>query len=165
MRVKLPRIKFVLTDIDGVWTDGGMYYGESGEVLKKFNTRDGMGVARLRKVGIETIIVTSEDTEIVKVRARKLGIGNLYLGIKDKAAFLEKFCKNNNVDGNEIAYIGDDFNDLGIIGMVGFTACPKDAIDEVRSNVHYVCKNMGGCGAFREFAELIIKEIDNEEFH
>lgn len=150
------KIKFVLTDIDGVWTDGGMYYDEKGNECKKFNTRDGMGVERLRNVGIETVICTSEDSNIVKKRAEKLQIKKCYVGIKDKGQFLESFCAEHDIDINTIAYIGDDVNDLDIIKNTGFSACPKDAFKGVVKIVDYVCKTLGGKGAFREFAELIL---------
>lgn len=161
MNKQFSRIKLLLTDIDGVWTDGGMYYNEKGEVMKKFNTRDGMGVARLREIGIETIIISSENTDIVRARAKKLNIKNCYIGVKNKTALLEEICKNFKITHEEIAYIGDDVNDLGIIKRVGYSSCPKDAFYEVKSIVDYVCSNGGGSGAFREFAELIIREKSN----
>ena len=153
----VKNINLVITDIDGVWTDGGMYYSEEGVEIKKFNTRDGMGVERLRNNNIETIICTSENTNIVKNRAKKLKIKNCFLGIKDKGTFLENFFKKEKIDKKTVAYIGDDLNDLEIITKVGFSACPNDAIELIKTKVDYICENMGGKGAFREFAELILE--------
>ena len=158
MSEKLSDIKLVLTDIDGVWTDGGMYYDNHGNEFKKFNTRDGMGVERLRNCGIETVICTSENTEIVKARAKKLQIDKCFLGVKDKGKFFYSFCKENNLKPKSVAYIGDDVNDLDIINNAGFSACPADAFEEVKEKVNYVCKTMSGKGAFREFAELILED-------
>ena len=156
---KIKKVKIVFTDIDGVWTDGGMYYDEYGNELKKFNTRDGMGVERLRNMGLETIICTSENTKIVELRAKKLKIKKYYLGIKDKGKFLKSFCRENTIKPNTIAYIGDDVNDLGAMEIAGFTACPKDAYKEILEKADYICKTKGGKGAFREFAELIIEGL------
>ncbi len=153
----VKNIKLVITDIDGVWTDGGMYYSENGVEIKKFNTRDGMGVERLRNNNIETIICTAEDTKIVKNRAKKLKIKKCFIGIKDKGNFIDYFSEKEKVDKKYIAYIGDDLNDLEIIKKVGFSACPRDAFGLVKANVDYICKTDGGKGAFREFAELILE--------
>lgn len=157
IKAKAKKIKFVLTDSDGVLTDTGVYYTESGEAMKRFSIRDGMGVERLRKLaGIETGIITGENSESVKRRAEKLGIVDLYLYCKDKASELKEIIKTKNLKGDEIAFIGDDVNDLEIIAEVGLSACPNDAMDFVKETVDYICENKGGNGAFREFAELII---------
>jgi len=154
---KAANIKLLLTDCDGVLTDGGVYYGEHGEVLKKFNIRDGMGVERLRNLaGIETGIITGEMSPSVAKRAEKLKITQLHLGSKDKPAVLRKIIAELQIDPAQIAYIGDDNNDLEIMGMVGFTACPVDAISFVKEKVNYICQSKGGEGCFREFAELLI---------
>lgn len=157
IREKAKKIKFVLTDSDGVLTDTGVYYTESGEAMKRFSIRDGMGVERLRKLaGIETGIITGENSDAVKRRAEKLEIFDLYLYCKDKASELKKILKAKNLNSEEIAFIGDDTNDLEIIAEVGLSACPHDAMSFVKETVDYVCENKGGNGAFREFAELII---------
>jgi 3-deoxy-D-manno-octulosonate 8-phosphate phosphatase (KDO 8-P phosphatase) len=154
---RAKQIKFLLTDCDGVLTDTGVYYSANGEELKRFSIRDGMGVERLRKItGIETGIVTRENSGVVVKRAGKLGITDIYTGCKDKAAELEKIMALKNLAPEEIAYIGDDVNDIEILGKVGLSACPSDALQEVKSSVLYECENCGGNGAFREFAELII---------
>tara|TARA_B100000212_G_scaffold342205_1_gene328204 strand:+ start:215 stop:715 length:501 start_codon:yes stop_codon:yes gene_type:complete len=157
----IRNISTVITDIDGVWTDGGMIYDESGKEMKKFNTRDGMGVERLFDYQIETIICTSENSEIVKKRAQKLKIDKCFVGIKKKKEFIELFILNNNMDPSSIAYIGDDLNDAEVMKIVGFTGCPSDAFGKIKSQVDYICSKKGGEGSFREFAELII-EVKNE---
>ena len=156
LQEKAAKIVLLLTDVDGVLTDNGVYYGAEGEVLKKFSVRDGMGVERLRNAGIETGIVTGETSPSVKKRAEKLNISELHLGSKDKAAVLKEILERKNLQPFQIAFIGDDVNDLSMIHEVGFSACPNDAMPSVSSVVDYVCVNKGGQGAFREFAEFII---------
>lgn len=157
---KAQRIKLVLTDVDGVLTDNGVYYGEHGEVLKRFSIRDGMGVERLRKLcGIDTGIMTGELSPSVARRAEKLQITHLYLGVKDKLARLEQVLLAHGLSWEEIAFIGDDVNDLEVLARAGLSACPADAMAEVRAAVDYTCKERGGYGAFREFAEIIIQVL------
>lgn len=157
IREKAKKIKFVLTDSDGVLTDTGVFYSESGEALKRFSIRDGMGVERLKKVaGIPTGIITGESSDAVKRRAEKLEISDLYLLCKDKLAKLKIILVEKKLLAEEIAYIGDDYNDLEIISAVGLSACPNDAMDLVKESVDFICENKGGMGAFREFAEMII---------
>jgi len=158
LQTKAARIKLVLTDCDGVLTDGGVYYGESGEVLKRFNIRDGMGVVRLRElVGVEAGIVTGETSPSVVTRAAKLKITELHLGAGDKLAVLAEILGRTGLDANEIAFIGDDVNDLGILQAVGLSACPADATRQNKAVVDYCCETAGGQGCFRELAELIIE--------
>lgn len=157
IQTRAKNIKLLLTDCDGVLTDGGVYYGENGEVLKKFNIRDGMGVERLKKLAnIETGIITGEVSPSVVKRAEKLKIEELHLGIKDKILVLAQIIRDKNVTAEQIAYIGDDVNDIEIMQKVGLTACPANAISFTKNIAHYVCENKGGEGCFREFAELII---------
>lgn len=157
LKKKLEKIKVVLTDNDGVFTDTGVYYSEKGEEFKKFSIRDGMGVERLRKyVGIETIIITGEESGSVKARAKKLNIKEYYLGVKKKSDVLPKILKNNKVKPENIAFIGDDANDLELMELVGFKATPADGMNFIKEICDYVCKNKSGSGAFRELAELII---------
>ena len=153
------RTKLVLTDSDGVLTDNGVYYGEQGEVLKRFSIRDGMGVERLRNAGIATGIITGEKSPSVRARAEKLRIELLYLGVKDKGAALEQALRDAGVELAQTAYIGDDVNDaaaLEAVGKSGLTAAPLDGMPEVVRKVHYRCRAPGGYGAFRDFAEWIL---------
>jgi 3-deoxy-D-manno-octulosonate 8-phosphate phosphatase (KDO 8-P phosphatase) len=154
---KAKKIKLILTDNDGVLTDTGVYYSEQGEVMKRFSIRDGMGVERLRNnLNIETGIITGELSGSVKKRAEKLQITELHLGAKDKLSVLKKILTKNNLERDNIAFIGDDVNDIDLIKSVGLTASPSDGMLDVRNIVDYVCEQKGGHGAFREFAELII---------
>lgn len=153
---KAAKIKLVATDVDGVWTDGGMYYSEKGDELKKFNTRDGMAVKLLRKRGVQVAIVTGERTEIVRRRAEKLGMSLVYQGLRGKKAKLEEIMRQLGLTSDEVAYIGDDINDLSAFEMCGLTATVSDGMESVKAVVDYVCQKGGGKGAFREFAELIL---------
>ncbi len=154
---KAKKIKLMLTDSDGVLTDTGVYYSDDGEVMKRFSIRDGMGVERLRNVlGIETGIITGELSGSVLKRAEKLNIIYLYRGVKDKKLLLSEILSGLKLEKDNIAYIGDDVNDIELINEVGLSAAPSDGTVFVKDFVHYICQNKGGNGAFREFAELII---------
>lgn len=162
LKEKASRIKLLITDCDGVLTDGGVYYGKEGENLKKFNIRDGMGVERMRKqAGVETAIITGEKSPSVVERAQKLQITELHLFAKDKPAVLKEILTRLQLLAAEVAYIGDDYNDLEVMKLVGLTASPADALPAIKAQVDYVCELKGGEGCFREFAELII-ELKNE---
>lgn len=154
---KLKKIKLVITDVDGVLTDGGMYYTKDGDVMKRFHARDGMGVTLLKNMGIPTIIITKEKTLMVKKWAKKMKIETLYDGEKNKEIRLNKILKNCNISSDEIAFIGDDVNDFGILSKVGFAVSPNDGIQSNKKICDYVCSNNGGYGAFRELADLILK--------
>ena len=153
---KFKEIKLVLTDVDGVLTDGGMYYTTEGDIMKKFHARDGMGVTLLRKHNIPTILITKEKTKMVKQWAAKMKVEKLYDGIIKKNMILEKVCKTFNLKSDEIAYIGDDVNDVPLLKVVCLAVTPNDGTKEAKSVSHYICKLKGGEGAFREFADLII---------
>ena len=157
---RAKKIRLLLSDNDGVLTDNGVYYSGRGEELKRYSIRDGMGVERLEAVGVRTGIMTGEISGNLRKRAEKLKIEHLYLGIKNKLAMLQDVLEENKLELQEIAYIGDDINDVEIMQAVagsGLTACPGDATGFVRPVVHYICKADGGHGAFREFAELLIQ--------
>ena len=154
---KCKKIKIVLTDVDGVLTDGGMYYTKDGDIMKKFHARDGMGVTLLRKKSIPTIIITKEKTPMVKKWSLKMKIAKLYDGIIEKESMIEIISKKFQVSASEMAYIGDDVNDVKLLEKVGFSAAPKDGMDFVRKKCDYVCKSNGGEGVFREVAEMILK--------
>lgn len=149
-------IKLVITDVDGVLTDAGMYYDNEANELKKFNTRDGKGFELLRKAGIKVGIITAEDTEIVARRGKKLQVDYLYQGVKDKVAVLNEILQELSIPAQEVAYIGDDLNDLGVLSKVGLSACPSNAEKEVFEVATYHCQAPGGGGCFRELANLIL---------
>lgn len=149
--------KLVITDIDGVWTDGGMYYTAEGDVMKRFSVKDGWGVIFLRHLGIPVAIMTGENTQIVQKRAEKLKITHCYLGVKDKVARAEKLCAELGISLSDVAFIGDDINDLPLLRLVGTSASPSNTPDYVKREVSYVCQTHGGYGAFREFVEWMLE--------
>lgn len=153
---EIPEIKMFLTDCDGCLTDGGMYYSESGDELKKFNTRDGMGFALLRQKGIITGIITGEDVDLNRRRAEKLKLDILRGGCKDKVAEVKKCCEQYGIKLENVAYIGDDINDLDVIKMVGYGCCPADAMPQIKEVAKYVAKASGGEGVIREVVEILI---------
>lgn len=154
---RAQRIRLVLADCDGVLTDGGVYVSELGETMKRFSLRDGMGVERLRTIaGISTGIVTREQSAIVAKRAEKLRIEELHLGVRDKLPAVQAIAARRGLTLDEIAYIGDDVNDLEVLDVVGLSAAPFDAEPLVLDRVHLRCSRAGGRGAFREFAEFIL---------
>ena len=154
--MKLP--KLIATDIDGVWTDGGMYYDVDFNELKKFNTLDSAGVIFAKALNIPVAIITGEQTEIVRRRAQKLNIDRYYLGVKDKLTLLKELCIELNISLEEVAYLGDDLNDIEVLENVGFSACPSSAPIYIKELCSHVCEKKGGDGVFREFVEYIIGE-------
>lgn len=150
------KIKLVITDVDGVLTDGGMYYTAKGDIMKRFHVRDGMGVTLLRKSNIPTIIVTKEQTPMVRQWAKRMKIKRLFDGVMQKEKMLKEICAQFSVEQDEIAYIGDDINDVELLKLVGFAAVPNDAISAAKESSNYVCTKKGGEGAFREVAEIIL---------
>jgi YrbI family 3-deoxy-D-manno-octulosonate 8-phosphate phosphatase len=148
--------KLIITDIDGVWTDGGMYYDQTGNEWKKFNTSDSAGILFCRKLNIPVCIITGEDTQIVKRRADKLKIEYLYQGISNKLEVASELCKKMNITLDEVAYIGDDLGDMELLAAVGFSCAPANAPLYIQKTVNYVTRLKGGEGAFREFVEHII---------
>lgn len=155
-RTVLQQIRLFATDVDGVLTDAGMYYSESGDEWKKFNTRDGMGIKLLQKAGLVTAIVTQERTRLVARRAEKLAIPELHQGVMDKLSLIQDMAERHGMSLDHIAYIGDDVNDIEALKAVGFSAAPADALPQVRKVVDYVCRQKGGEGAVRELVEMIL---------
>lgn len=162
-KARARAVRLVVTDCDGVLTDNGVYYSESGEVMKRFSIRDGMGVERLRNAGIGTAILTGESSGSVVARAKKLSIEHLYLDAKDKRRVLDTILSETGMSPAQLAYIGDDVNDvpaMRFLGEVGLTGAPADAMGDAACFAHCVCTAKGGHGAFREFAEWILKLRD-----
>ncbi|GBD92413.1 3-deoxy-D-manno-octulosonate 8-phosphate phosphatase KdsC [bacterium BMS3Abin04] len=156
---KLSKIKLVITDVDGVLTDGGLYYSSEGLVMKKFNVKDGMGVRLLRNSGILTGIITTDgdSNQLINKRVERLKLDFLYTGVWDKESKLKEACIKYNLNLENVAFIGDDVNDLSIMKEVGFSTAPSDAVVEVLDVVDLVLQKKGGEGVFRELADLIIK--------
>ena len=156
---KIPEIKLFLTDCDGCLTDGGMYYSENGDELKKFNTRDGMGFALLKKQGILTGIITGENVELNRRRAGKLNLDFLEQGCIDKITAVTRICEECGIDLRNVAYVGDDMNDLDLIKSVGFGCCPSDAVEQVKNVAKYVTKTKGGGGVIREIVDFLLSNV------
>lgn len=149
------KIKMLVMDVDGTLTDGHIYIGPSGEVMKAFNVKDGYGIMQLSRDGVLPVIITGRKSEIVAERARELKITELYQGIDNKLELLQKVIKKYGLSSDETAYIGDDINDLECMEFCGVSACPDDAYSEIKQKVDFVCHYNGGCGAVREFADYI----------
>lgn len=152
--------KLILTDIDGVWTDGGMYYDKNDVELKKFNTYDSAGVLFCKLLNIPVGIITGENTNIVKRRAEKLNVDYLFLGSKDKVKDAETILKELNISWKEVAYLGDDLNDIFILRKVGIAGVVKSAPDYIKKEGNLIVNKNGGEGAFRSFVEEILTEND-----
>jgi 3-deoxy-D-manno-octulosonate 8-phosphate phosphatase (KDO 8-P phosphatase) len=165
LRARAAGIRLLVSDVDGVLTDAGVYYSESGEELKRFSMRDGMGVELLRLAGIRTALLTREESPIVAARAKKLKIESLWSGQLDKRQALPGLVQELGVPAQAVAYIGDDVNDLGALSWVaeaGLAVCPADAVPQVLAAAHFVTAARGGHGAFRELCDLI---LDNQKEH
>ena len=150
--------KLILTDIDGVWTDGGMYYDATNVELKKFNKYDSAGVLFAHNLHIPVGIITGENTQIVQRRADKLKVDYCYLGVKDKLSIVQNLCKELSITLSQVAYIGDDLNDMDVLSKVGFAGVPVSAPEYVKQLANVPLSKKGGEGVFREFVEVIIGE-------
>lgn len=170
---RASRLRLVLTDVDGVLTDGGVYYSEKGEELKRFDVRDGMGMELLREAGVSSGIITREDSPCVAARARKLRLEHVYLGVFRKEDALPEILARAGLAIGQVAYIGDDVNDLAILRDVareGVTGAPADATASIAEIAHVHVARPGGRGAFREFADILLAyrgrgmaEVDGSE--
>ena len=154
---KANNIKLIATDIDGVWTDARMYYTENGEYMKSFSTYDGMATGLIKEHNIEIAILTSENSKIVTARAKKLGIKFVYIDEKEKLLRIKYLCNRLNINLDQVAYIGDDINDLEVLKEVGISAMPCSSPILDKFNPDYITKRKGGNGSFREFVDLILQ--------
>lgn len=152
------KAKLLVMDVDGTLTDGRIYMGAQGEVMKAFDVKDGYGIVHLRDHGIEPVIITGRKSDIVRRRAEELHVTELYQGVSDKLAKLREVAEKFGAAPDEIAYIGDDLNDLACIRFAGITAAPADAVEQVKKEVDHVCRQNGGHGAVREFVDLITED-------
>lgn len=158
--IKNNNIKLLVLDVDGTLTDGGVYITEKGDEFKKFNTKDGLAIRYLTKNNFQVgIISASISKEIVKYRANMLGIQHLYIGEKNKLEILTEWIKKLNINFENVAYVGDDVNDLSVIQKVGLSACPADAVDAVKKQCHIILQRNGGDACVREFIEKNIADI------
>jgi len=145
-------IKFLVLDVDGVMTDGGMYYTESGDQFKKFNTKDGMAIKIAQKNGLKIGFLSSGTTKhIIQNRAKTLGVEFVHVGTEPKIDILQKWCSELGITTKNVAYVGDDINDLEVLDVVGFSGCPADAIEEVKTKVNVILERKGGDACIREF--------------
>ena len=154
----MSTIKLVITDIDGVWTDGGMYYDNTDNEWKKFNTSDSAGILFCKNLGIETAIMTGESTAIVERRASKLKVDYLFQGVKNKLREASELIEELGYKWDEVAFIGDDINDILLLQKVGVSGCPANAPDYVKQHASIVLQTKGGEGAFRHFVEQFLGE-------
>ncbi len=151
------KIKMLVMDVDGTLTDGHIFIGLDGEAYKAFNVKDGYGIVKASKSGIVPVIITGRSSQIVSQRAKELGIAELHQGVSEKDTVLKDVAQKYGVKCDEIAYIGDDLNDTECMSICGVTACPNDAVQEVKKIVTYVCEKKGGEGAVREFIDYLLK--------
>ncbi|MCC6503119.1 MAG: HAD-IIIA family hydrolase [Deltaproteobacteria bacterium] len=154
---KIMSVKLVVFDVDGVLTDGRIIFSNSGEETKLFDVKDGHGIKLLMRSGIDVAIITARESEVVRRRAKDLGITHVFQGMKDKRMALEELVKTSGITPAEMAYMGDDIIDLPVLKRVAFSAAVADAVAEVRERVDFVSKRPGGRGAARELAELVLK--------
>lgn len=155
---RLSKIKCFLMDVDGVLTDGGVYYDTNGERLLRFNRQDGKGIELLKSHGYDIGVISAERSEVVKKRLQKIGIDKSFLGIKDKLEVFNSILAEGNYLSDEVLFIGDDVQDLELIERAGFSACPSNAVRVIRNKAIYVCERSGGNGAVREVIDLLFEK-------
>jgi 3-deoxy-D-manno-octulosonate 8-phosphate phosphatase (KDO 8-P phosphatase) len=156
LRRRLRRLRAFVSDVDGVLTDGALYYGPRGPALKRFDVKDGMGLRLLREAGLALALISGETGPIVEARAAKLKIRDVFQGVEDKASVLRRFLASKGIDPSECAYAGDDVNDLGPMRLAGVAFAPADAVPAARRAAHWTSSLPGGRGAAREFCDLIL---------
>jgi 3-deoxy-D-manno-octulosonate 8-phosphate phosphatase (KDO 8-P phosphatase) len=148
-------VKVVFFDIDGVWTDGGLYFSESGETLKRFNTLDGLGIKLLQQAGITPAVITGRDSAPLRRRLQNLGVEHAHFGTEDKRPAAEATLKTLGLDWAQAAAMGDDWPDLAVLSRAAFACAPPNAHIEVRARAHYLTHTSGGDGAVRELCDLL----------
>lgn len=151
------KIRLLICDVDGVMTDGSLFFGDDGQEYKAFNSRDGHGMRMLQDSGIPIAIITGRTSEVVKHRAKNLGIEHIYQGQKDKTQAFEKLLNDFDITAEQVAYIGDDIVDLPVMCQVGLAVAVADAHELVKNHSHWVTEKPGGRGAVRELCELLLQ--------
>lgn len=154
----LEKIRYFIIDVDGTMTDAGIYYDDHGNELKKFCTRDAAGFFAAKQAGIKIMVLTGRECQAVTRRMSELKVDFLYQNIKEKADFLKRFMEEQKIQNEELAYLGDDLNDLPGMRLAGFIGCPKDACEEVRNVADYISAEKGGHGAVRDIISYILKK-------
>jgi 3-deoxy-D-manno-octulosonate 8-phosphate phosphatase (KDO 8-P phosphatase) len=157
LSARAAKVRLLVFDVDGVLTDGGLYYGGDGELMKRFDVKDGHALVMARLMGLPAALLTARTSTIVEVRGRELGLAAILQGKKEKTPALEELLTQFSIPPESCAYMGDDLNDLGPMSHVGLSSCPADAVPEVRQEAHFVAQNRGGHGAARELVELCLK--------
>ncbi len=152
---KKPRIKLLACDVDGVLTDGGMYFGVEGQVMKRFNVKDGLGMTLLRESGVSIAFISADNSPICRARGEKLQVHDICFGVADKAETLRELMARDGLTPDEVVYVGDDLPDLCLVPVAGLFAAPADAVDEVKQAAGYVTEAPGGQGAMREICDAI----------
>ena len=155
---QLKKIKYLIIDVDGTLTDAGIYYDENGNELKKFCTKDAAGFFAAHQAGIEIMILTGRECAATTRRMKEMKVEYLTQNCKDKVSYIQKFAKDNNIDRDEIGYLGDDLNDLPGMALCGFVGCPADACDEVKEKADYISGIKGGYGAVRDIVSYLLKK-------
>ena len=150
------QIQLLATDIDGTLTDGGMYYSSSGEISKRFHVRDGLGGQLLQAVGVKVGFISSDSSSVIEARAERLGVDFCFSGVTDKVKVVSTLCAEIGVDSSQVAFLGDDVQDLAVMQCVGLAGAVGDAHSLVRKAAEYICEKDGGSGAFQEFAEYLL---------
>lgn len=157
------KLKYLVIDVDGTMTDGGIYYDENGNEIKKFCTKDAAGFFAAHQVGIKIIVLTGRECMATTRRMNELNVQYIFQNIKDKVSYLKNFISDNNIEKDQIGYIGDDLNDLKPMQMCGYIGCPSDSCIEIRNIADYVSPVKGGNGAVRDIIEHILRENDEWE--
>ena len=152
----LSKVRLLALDVDGTLTDGGLYYTDSGEEMKKFNVKDGQGMKLLMQIGVEVAIVSASSAPSTLHRAKKLGISHVYIGIEDKLTVIQALCDQLGIDRTQVAYAGDDVNDLPVMQAIGCPMTVADAMPQNKDCAIYITQYAGGAGAVREICDLII---------
>ncbi|MES0490429.1 MAG: hypothetical protein ABUK01_10580 [Leptospirales bacterium] len=154
--MKYQNIEVIFCDVDGTLTDGRLYYSENGETMKVFHVKDGHGIKNWQKMGKKFCVITARSSNIILKRMDELGVSEVKMGSKNKVADISKWLEKNEYTWNQVAYIGDDINDLGPMHKASFAAAPADAVRDVRESVEYVCNTPGGLGCVREMIDLLL---------
>lgn len=162
----MGNIKLLILDVDGTLTDGKIYISNSGEEMKAFNVKDGYAIKEiLPQIGIIPVIITGRKSKIVEIRAKELAIKEVYQGVKDKIQIYKELKSKYNITDENIAYIGDDFNDLVILKRIYYSACPQDAVEEVKEVCNFVMERKGGEGAVYEYIMILFQLIKGNEYY
>jgi len=159
--LKAAKIRLLICDVDGVLTNGGLFFGDDGQEYKAFNSRDGHGMKMLQESGIPIAIITGRTSNVVSLRMKNLGIKHLYQGQEDKTIAFAKLLKEFQLDAEQVAYVGDDVIDLPVMTKVGLSLCVADGHELVKQHAHWCTLNNGGQGAVREICELLMKAQNN----